>query len=124
MMSRESKLQDEIVQLVHDKDLKATVGSMKADAKAWFSEVVDIVEDREFWRKGKVLVELCGPIMNLLQMAGCYIPATGKVYHVNFKLGKILQSMTESPEIAFILQTVRADIQLRWMAWWTYLHNL
>ena len=36
-----------------DKDLKAKVGSMKADAKARFSEVEDIADDREFLRKGK-----------------------------------------------------------------------
>ncbi len=51
MLSREIELEDEIVQLVHDKELKANVASMKADAKARFAEVVDIVEDREFWRK-------------------------------------------------------------------------
>ena len=32
---------------------------------------------------------------------------TGKVNHKNFKLGKILQSMTDSPEFDFILR-VRA----------------
>ena len=85
MLSREIELQDEIVQLLHDKDLKATVASMKADAKARFSEVVDIAEDRDFWRKGKALVELCGPIINLLRMADSDIPGTGKVYHENFQ---------------------------------------
>ena len=62
--------------MLHDK-LKTTVAFMKADAKAQFSEVVDIAEDREFWRKGKMLVELqvCGPIMNLLRMADSDIPA-------------------------------------------------
>ena len=52
----------------HDKDLKVTVASMKADAQAQFSKVIDCDEYRELWRKGKVLVELrvCGPIMNLL----------------------------------------------------------
>ena len=41
---------------------------MKAYAEARFSELVDIAEDREFLRKGKVVVELqvCGPIINLL----------------------------------------------------------
>ena len=50
---------------------------MKAYAKAWFIEVRDIAEEREFWRKGKALVELqvCGPVMNLLQMADSDIPA-------------------------------------------------
>ena len=38
---------------IPDKDLKAKVASMKADAKARFSEVVDVADDREFWRKGK-----------------------------------------------------------------------
>ena len=44
---------------------------MKADAKVRSSEVVDIAEDREFWRRGKVLVELqvSGLIMNLLRKA-------------------------------------------------------
>jgi hypothetical protein len=85
MLSREIELQDEIVQLVHDKDLKAAVSTVKSDAKARFSEVVDIVVNREFWRKGKTLVDLCGPIMNLPRMADSDIPGTGKVYHENFK---------------------------------------
>ncbi len=77
---------------------------MKADAKARFREVVDVVEDKEFWRKSKALVELCGPIMNLLRMADSDIPGTGKVYHENFKLGKILESMTDSANlISFLL---------------------
>ena len=44
--------------LLHDK-LKATVAYvafMKAYAKVQFSKVVDIAEDREFWRKGKLLL--------------------------------------------------------------------
>ena len=48
--------------------------------KARFSKVVDIAEDRGFWRKGKALVDLWGPIMNLLRMADSHIPGTGKVY--------------------------------------------
>ena len=57
--------------MLHYKDLKPTVASMKAAAKAQLSEAVDIAEDREFSRKVKALVELlvCGPIMNLLRMA-------------------------------------------------------
>ena len=85
-------------------DLKATVASKKADAKARFSEVVDIAEYREFWRKGKALVELrvCGPIMNILRMAYSDNSCSGNVNHENFKLGNILQSMTDSPEFDFI----------------------
>ena len=77
---------------------------MKAGAKARFSKVVDIAEDREFWRKGKAFVELqvCGPIMNLLRKADSDNSGTGKVYHENFKFCKILQSMTDSPEFDFI----------------------
>ncbi len=75
---------------------------MKAVAKARFSKVVDIVEDRQFWRNGKSLVELCGPVINLLRMADSDIPGTGKVYHENVKLGKILQSMTDSSEFDLI----------------------
>ncbi len=121
---REMELQDEIVQLVHDKELKASVASMKADAKARFAEVVDIVEDRKFWRKCKALVEYCGPIMNLLRMADSNIPGTGKVYHENFKLGKILQSMTDSPEFDFIPCNVCVDVQSKWMSLWTDLRYI
>ena len=66
---------------------------------------MDIVEYREFWRKGKVIVELqvCGPIMNLLRMADIDNSCSEKVNQENFKLGKILQSMTDSPEFDFIL---------------------
>jgi hypothetical protein len=109
--------------LVHDKELKTNVASMKTDAKARFTEEVDIVEDREIWRKSKALVELCDPIMNLLRMADSDIPGTGKVYHENFKLGKILQSMTDSPEFNFIPSTFCIDIQSKWMSRWTDLHN-
>ena len=45
-------------------DLKATVASMKADAKAGFSEVIDFDEYREFWRKGKALVELRAVVLS------------------------------------------------------------
>ena len=95
--------------LLHDKDLKATVASIKANAKAQFSEVVDIAEDREFWRKGKALVELrvCGPMMNFLRMTYSDSSCTGKVNHRNFNSGKILQRMTDSPKFDFILR-VRA----------------
>ena len=77
---------------------------MKAYAKPLFSKVIDIAEDREFWRKGKALVELlvCGPVINLLQMADSENSCTGQVNHENFKLGKIWQSITDSPEFDFI----------------------
>ena len=101
---------------------------MKANAKAWFSKVIDIAEDREFWPKGKALVELqvCGYFMNLLQMADSDIPA---LYHDNFKLGKILQSMIRQILLNLIsfythVHVLSTDIQLKWMAWWTDLHNL
>ena len=73
--------------MLHDKDLKVTVASMKADAKARFSKVIDFDEYREIWRKGKALVELrvCGPVMNLLRMVYSDNSGTGKVNHENFK---------------------------------------
>ena len=91
--------------MLHDKDLKATVASMKANVKAQFSEVTDIAEDREFWRKGKANVEVKvgGPIMNLIQL-------TYTDNHQYFKLGKILQS-------------IPLTSNSKWMAWWTDLHN-
>ena len=65
--------------LLHRK-LKTTVAFMEADAKARFSKIVDIAEDREFspsLAKRKALIELqvCGSIMNLLLMADSDIPA-------------------------------------------------
>jgi hypothetical protein len=44
------------------RDLKVTVRSMKTDAQAKFNEVMDIVENKEFWRKCKELVEHCAPV--------------------------------------------------------------
>ena len=58
-----------------------------------------------------MLVELYGPFMNLLPMADSDIPCSGKVYHENSKLGKILQSMTDSPEFDFIPRIFFTDIQ-------------
>ena len=77
---------------------------MEANAKARISEVIDNAEYRKFWRQGKALVELRvrGPIMNLVRMAYSDISGSGKVNHENFKLGKILQSMTDPPEFDFI----------------------
>ena len=94
---------------------------MKAVAKARFSQVVDIVEDRQFLLNVKSLVELCSPVMNLLRMADSDIPSTGKVYHENLELGKIFQSMTDLSELDFISQNVCTDIQSKWMAQWTRL---
>ena len=40
--------------------------------------------------------------MNLLRMADSENSSTGKVNHKNLELGKILRSMTDSPELDFI----------------------
>ena len=40
--------------------------------------------------------------MNLLRMVDSDNSCTGKVNHENFKLSKILQIMTDSPEFDFI----------------------
>ena len=61
--------------------------------------------------------------MNLLRTADGDIPGTGKVYDYNFNLGKILQSMTDSPEFDFISLVVSTDIIFKWMARCTDLHN-
>ncbi len=45
--------QDEIHQLMHDKDLKSLVASMKSEAKVRFAAVTDIVQSKELWRKAK-----------------------------------------------------------------------
>ncbi len=57
-------------------------------------------------------------------MADSYIPGTGKVYHENLKLGKILQCMPDLPEFEFIQHPVCIDIQSKGMSRWTDLHNL
>ena len=41
-------------------------------------------------------------MINLLLMVYSDNSGTGKVNHMNFKLGKILQNMTDSPEFDFI----------------------
>jgi hypothetical protein len=94
-------------------NLEVVFNSFRPTAAQWrhHRAVVGIVVNREFLRKEKALVDLCGPIMNLLRMADRDIPGTGKVYHENFKLGKLLQSMTDSPEFDFIPSTVRSNIQ-------------
>ena len=98
---------------------------MKADAKALFSKVIDFDEYREFWRKGKALVELQvhGPIMNLISMVYTDNSSTEKVNHKNFKLGKIMQSMTDLPEFDFIPHVISTNIQLKLMFRWTDLYN-
>ena len=65
---------------------------MKANAKAQFSELIDIAEyrDSEFWRKAKALVEL--PIIKLLLMAYSDNSGTGKVNHKKFKLARFCRA--------------------------------
>ena len=58
MLSSVMSLEDEITQLLHNKELKALVAALKPEAKAKFAEVLDIVKDREFWRTAQYLVEL------------------------------------------------------------------
>ena len=69
----------------------------KAKAKAKFSEIVDIVQNKEFWRIAKSLVELSAPSMNprRLRLADSDIQGTGKVYHDMFKpwTEKFLETM-------------------------------
>ncbi len=94
MLSRVISLEDKITQLVHDREQKALVAAMKPEAKSKFSEVVDIVQSKEFWRTAKCLVELSALAMNLLRLADSDIPGTGKVYHEMFRTGKLLGSMS------------------------------
>ena len=54
---------------MHDRELTGLVAAMKEEAKAKFSEVLDIVKSKEFWRTAKCLVELSAPAMNLLRLA-------------------------------------------------------
>ena len=48
--------------------LKGLVAAMKPEARAKFAEIVDIVQNKEFWRTAKCLVELSAPAMNLLRL--------------------------------------------------------
>ena len=63
MLSRIISVQDEITELVHDRELKALVAAMKQEAKSKFSEILDTVQSKEFWRTAKCLVELSAPAM-------------------------------------------------------------
>ena len=116
-------LEDEITQLLHDKELKAHVAAMKPEAKAKFAEVLDIVKGREFWRTAQCLVELSTPAMNLLRLADSDIPGTGKVYHEMFKTSKILESMSKSAEYNYIPKATHDAISAKWLQRWTDLHN-
>jgi hypothetical protein len=87
---------------VHDRELKGLVAAMKPEAKAMFSEVLDIVRSKELWRIAKCLVELSAPAKNLLRLAGSDIPGTGKVYHEMFKTSKILEPNLKSADYAYI----------------------
>jgi hypothetical protein len=98
MLSRVISLEDEITELVHDRELKALVASMKQEAKAKFSEVLAIVKSNEFWRTAKCLVELSAPAMNLLRLADSDIPGTGKGYHEMFETSKLLDSRSKSAD--------------------------
>ena len=95
MLSRVISLEDEITELVHDRELKALVASMKQEAKAKFSEVLAIVKSNEFWRTAKCLVELSAPAMNLLRLADSDIPRTVEVYHGMFKISTIHAMMSQ-----------------------------
>ena len=68
MLSRIISVQDEITELVHDRELKALVAAMKQEAKSKFSEILDTVQSKEFWWTAKCLVELSAPAMNLLRL--------------------------------------------------------
>ena len=76
MLGRVTEVQDEIMQLMHDKELKTVVASMKAESRARFDDVVSIVQRKEFWQKCKALLELSAPAMNILRMADSDIPGT------------------------------------------------
>jgi hypothetical protein len=39
---------------VHDRELKGLVAAMKSEAKAKFSEVLNIVKNKELWRTASV----------------------------------------------------------------------
>ena len=101
--------------------MKALVAALKPEAKAKFSEIVDIVQNKEFWRTAKCLVELSAPAMNLLRLADSDIPGTGKVYHEMFKTEKLLETM--SVEYDFIPKATRDAISAKWLQRWTDLHN-
>ena len=123
MLSRIISVQDEITELVHDRELKALVAAMKQEAKSKFSEILDTVQSKEFWRTAKCLVELSAPAMNLLRLADSDIPGTGKVYHEMFKTGKLLEAMSMSDEFDYIPRATHDAISAKWLQRWTDLHN-
>jgi hypothetical protein len=77
---------------VHDRELKGLVAAMKPEAKAKFSEVLNIHDCKEqgALEDSKVFSKLSAPAMHLLRLADSDIPRTGKVYHEMFKTSKFL----------------------------------
>jgi hypothetical protein len=100
---------------VHDRELKGLVAAMKPEAKAKFSEVLDIVKSKELWRTAKCLVELSAPAMNLLRLADSDIPGTGKVYHELFKTSKILEPNLKPADYAYIPTATHEAISAKWL---------
>ena len=92
---------------------------MKPEAKAKFSEVLDIVKSKELWRTAKCLVELSAPAMNLLRLADSDIPGvhtgTGKIYHEMFKTSKILEPRSKSADHAYIPTATHEAISAKWL---------
>ena len=109
---------------MHDRELRGLVAAMKPEAKAKFSEVLDIVKSKELWRTAKCLVELSAPAMNLLRSADSDIPGTGKVYHEMFKTSKILEPNLKPADYACIPTATHEAISAKWLnllitpKWW------
>jgi hypothetical protein len=123
MLGRLSEVQDEILHLMHDRDLKAVVATMKVESRQKFDDVVTIVQSKDFWQTSKALIELSSPAMNILRLADSDIPAAGKVYHEMFKTEKLLESMLASADFNFIPKPVHREIHAKWSKRWTDLHN-
>jgi hypothetical protein len=126
MLGRLSEVQDEILHLMHDKDLKAVVASMKLESRQKIDDVVTIVQtlqSKDFWQTSKALLELSSPAMNILRLADSDIPAAGKVYHEMFKTEKLLESMLASADFNFIPKPVHKEIHAKWLKRWTDDHR-
>ena len=124
MLHRLLEVKSAIIEIMADSGLNKVVEGMPADARSKFETISGFVNDRNFWKKIAALVELSGPIMNVLRLCGGDIPATGKVYNEMFVLGELLDAEMASDSLDFVPVATMRSIRIAVRKRWTDLHNV
>lgn len=123
MLHRLLEVKSAIIEIMADSGLNKVVEGMPADARSKFETISGFVNDRNFWKKIAALVELSGPIMNVLRLCDGDIPATGKVYNEMFVLGELLDAEMASDSLDFVPVATMRSIRIAVRKRWTDLHN-